>query len=76
VGEAVDDQPARPADALAAVAVERDRTLPLRGEPFVQHVERVEQRHVRRQPVETEGLEAAAGRGAVLPPHAQRELHR
>ena len=49
VCNAVDDQPARSADAFAAVAVERDRILPCPGEPFIEDVEHLEKRHVRSQ---------------------------
>ena len=43
---AVDHHPARSADALAAVVLERDRLLALVDEPVVEDVEHLEKRHV------------------------------
>ena len=42
----VDHHPARAADALAAVVVERDRLLAVGDEPLVDDVEHLEERHV------------------------------
>ena len=46
VGVAVDDHAALPADTFAAVMIEGDRLLPLENQPFVDHVEHLEKRHV------------------------------
>ena len=43
----VDHHPARPADPLAAVALERDRHLTIDNEPLVESVEHLDERHVR-----------------------------
>ena len=47
VRHAVDHQAAGAADPLAAVVVERDRQLALADQPLVQHVEHLEERHLR-----------------------------
>ncbi len=46
VGVAVDDHAAGPADPLAAVVVEGDRLLALRGQLLVDDVEHLQERHV------------------------------
>ena len=71
VRDAVDHEAARAADALAAIALERDRLAALAREALVQHVEHLEERHVRRSVVDLVAHEPARlGRGA-LPPHVQ-----
>ena len=46
-GLAVDDERARAADAFAAIVVEGNGLLAAIGELFVDHVEHLEERHVR-----------------------------
>jgi hypothetical protein len=43
----VDHHPTRPADPLAAVALERERLLTLGEEPLVEDVEYLQERHIR-----------------------------
>jgi hypothetical protein len=47
VRHAVDHHAAHAADALAAVVVERDRLLAVERSALVEHVEHLEERHVR-----------------------------
>ena len=64
VGLAVDHQAAHAADALAAVGVERDRLLALGVELLVEHVEHLEERHVRGDVVDLVGVHRALGAAA------------
>ena len=73
VGLAVDRQPARAADPLAAVGVERDGLAALAGQVLVQEVEQLEERHLVGRVVDLVGLELAGARRARLAPDAQRE---
>src|SRR6185295_16027470 len=64
VWAAVHEHAARTADALAAIAVERDRPLAARAQPIVEHIERLEQRHLGSQAV-LAVLDEAAGGGVI-----------
>ena len=72
---AVDHQAAHAADALAAVAVERDRVLAVEDEPLVEDVEHLEERHVRGHVVDVVGDQAALGVRGRLPPDPQGDSH-
>src|SRR5581483_9151546 len=71
VGDAVDHEPARAADALAAIAVERDRVLAVGGELVVDHVEHLEERHVGAHVVGDLCDELAVAARVGLPPHVE-----
>src|SRR5258708_1899056 len=75
VRDAVDHEPARPADSFAAVVFERHGLFVFFDELFVEHVERFQHRHVR---IQISGFIAnhapALGR-ALLAPDMQDELH-
>jgi hypothetical protein len=75
VGLAVDHQPAHAADALAAVGVEGDRLLAVAGQPLVEDVEHLEERHVLGDVVELVGLHRAGGGAVGLAPDLERDLH-
>ena len=59
MGHAVDQEPARPADALAAIVVEGDRLFAAADQLFVQDVEHLQKRHVGRHPLDLVGDELA-----------------
>jgi hypothetical protein len=75
VGAAVDDEPARAADPLAAVVVERDRLLALLDQALVDDVEHLEKRHLRADVGRLVRDEAALGLRVLLPPDFERDLH-
>ena len=66
VRHAVDHHPARAADALAAVVVERDRLLAVEREPLVHDVEHLEERHVGVDAGHVVRLERAAARSGPV----------
>ena len=61
VGHAVDQETARPADALAAIVVEGDRLFAAADQLFVQDVEHLQERHVGGHPLDLVGDELARG---------------
>ena len=65
VGHAVDQETARPADALAAIVVEGDRLFAAADQLFVQDVEHLQERHVGGHPLDLVGDELP-GRVACL----------
>ena len=71
----VDHQAAHAADALATVGVERDRLLTLGVELLVEHVEHLEEGHVRGDVVDLVGVQPALRRGVRLPPDLQGQVH-
>ncbi len=76
VGLAVDHQPTRPADPLAAVVLEGDGLLATGHEAVVDDVEHLEERHVGVDVGDLDGLHLACGVGPCLAPHVQRDPHR
>jgi hypothetical protein len=75
VGLAVDDGRAGAANALAAVVVERDRLLAGVRQVLVDHIEHLQEGHVR---VEVRGLvtlELAGGGGVLLAPDLELNFH-
>ena len=77
VRDAVDQEPARAADALAAVRVERDRIVALRDQPLVDDVEHLEKRHVGRDVGRRGSATSCPGCvGSRLAPDSQVDLHR
>jgi hypothetical protein len=75
VGDAVDHEAARAADALTAVAVEDDRVLAAADQVLVDHVQHLEEGHVLVDVVGLVRLEAAGLGRALLAPDPQREMH-
>src|SRR5690606_39879232 len=75
VRSAVDEEPARAADALAAVRVESDRILPLADQIIVEGVEHLEERHVRRDTLDRVVFEASCRCRARLTPDAKVDAH-
>ena len=75
VRDAVDQEPAGAADALAAVRVERDRILALRDQPLVDDVEHLEERHVGRDVLGDVVHELPGRVRARLPPDFQENSH-
>src|SRR5665648_704702 len=71
----VDDQTAGAADALTAVTVERDRLVAAQREPLVQHIEHLQERHLRRDVLDVVADHASLVGLALLAPHAQVDLH-
>jgi hypothetical protein len=71
---AVDHEAAHAADPLAAVVVERDALAPLGHEALVQHVQHLEEGHVRRDARQATDLEGALALGALLTPDVQRQV--
>jgi len=55
--------------------VERHRFLTLVGEVFVEHVEHLQERHVRRDTLTLVGHEAPGALGVLLAPDLQGDLH-
>ena len=75
MGEAVDDDSARPADAFAAVVVERDGRLVLGDEALVDHIQHLQERHLGADVAGLIGREAALVLGTLLTPHVELEVH-
>jgi hypothetical protein len=75
VGVAVDDEAARPADALAAVVVEGHGVLAAQEEVLVEGVEHFEEGHVPGDAVDLVGDHGARFGGVLLAPDAQVEPH-
>ena len=71
----VDHHTTGTADALAAVVVESDRVLVLERELLVEHVEHLEEGHVRRDVRELVRDHPALVVTALLSPHAQGDVH-
>jgi hypothetical protein len=69
VRDAIHEEAARAADALAAVGVERDGILAGRNQPFVDHVEHLQKRHVWRHLLDGVIHEPARRARPGLPPH-------
>jgi hypothetical protein len=76
VGLPVDHHPARAADALAAVVVERDRLVAVQDQALVDDVEHLEERHVGAHAGHVVGLERAEHVRARLPPGLERDVDR
>ena len=72
---AVDQEAARPADALAAIVLECDRLLAAGRQVLVQDVEHLEERHVGRHAVDVVGDESSRRAPILLPPDSQAEFH-
>jgi hypothetical protein len=68
-------EPARPADAFAAIVFERDRLLALLDRLLVQHVERFQHRHVCIQVLGFVTNHPPAHSRAFLPPDMQDQFH-
>jgi hypothetical protein len=75
VSDAVDHQTAGTADALATVAVEGDRVIPGQHQLLIEHLEHLQERHVRGDVVEAVGDHAAAVLAVLLAPDPQGDLH-
>ena len=75
VGHAVDQETARPADALAAIVVEGDRLFAAADQLFVQDVEHLQERHVGGHLLDLVGDELARRLRVFLPPDFQSEVH-
>ena len=75
VGDAVDHETAHAADALATVMVEGDRFLIGVRELLVEHVEHLQEGHVRGHAVDVVLGHRTPRVGAGLAPDAQLELH-
>jgi len=71
---AVDHDPALPADPLPAVMIEGDRLLAIENQPLVDHVEHLEERHVRADVARRIGLEPPRGVAVLLPPDIQGQV--
>ena len=75
VRDAIDDQTAHAADALAAVRIEGDGVFSLLDQSFVDDVEHFEERHVGRHLI-GRVVDQSTRRGwARLTPDSQLELH-
>ena len=75
VRPAVHHDAAGAADALAAVVVEGDRLLARERQPLVDHVEHLEEGHVRADVARRVGDEAALVLGVLLPPNVKGQVH-
>jgi hypothetical protein len=75
VGNAVDDETACAADALATVVLEGDRVLALVDQILVEDIEHLEKRHMGADVFELVGREPTLVSGVFLPPNMQRQLH-
>jgi hypothetical protein len=75
VRDAVDHDTARTADALATVGVERHRLLALEGQPLVEDVEHLEERHVLADVLQAVGDHLTLGLGVLLAPDTNGDLH-
>ena len=75
VGDAVDHDTAHAADALTAVMVEGNRLLVRICELLVEHVQHLEEGHVRRHVVDVVVNHRPLGLGAGLTPNTQLEFH-
>ena len=73
--DAVDHEPTRSADALAAVMFECDRLFALQDQAFVHYVEQFQHRHVGIRIVRFVANHPAVGTRALLPPHVQNQPH-
>jgi hypothetical protein len=76
VGKSPDHDAAGTANALAAVAVEGDRSLAALHQLKIQQIERLEQRPVRWQILQQVTLEMTLGVSIALTPNAECEFHR
>ena len=72
---AVDHHAAHAADALAAVVVEGDRVVAVEDQPLVEHVEHLQERHVRGDVGDLVGDHPAAVGRPGLAPDAQGQIH-
>ena len=76
MGHPVDHQAARAADPFPAVVIERDGDLPALHQLLVDHVEHLEERHVRADVASLVLHQPAFSAGAGLAPDAEGEVHR
>ncbi len=72
---AVDQETARPADALAAIVVEGHRLFAAADQLFVEDVEHLQERHVGGHPLDLVGDELSRRVCVFLPPDFQSEVH-
>jgi hypothetical protein len=75
VRRAVDDDPARAADALPAIVLERDRVLAALRQPLVDDVEHLEKRRVRADVLGLVANELTGRLWTRLPPNVEDEVH-
>ena len=74
--DAVDHHAAGTTDPLAAIVVEGDGRLPALDQPFVYHVEHLEERHVGTDVVRYVRLEPSGYIASGLSPDLERQAHR
>ena len=72
---AVDQETAGAANSLAAIVFERDRGLALVLEVFVQQVQHLEERHIRRNALHLIVSKRAGRFVALLPPDFECKVH-
>jgi hypothetical protein len=75
MGATVHHDAAGPADPFPAVVIEGDGIFAFNDEPLVQHVEHLEERHVRTDVVEIVGDETTLRLRVRLTPDVQSEFH-
>jgi hypothetical protein len=75
VGHSVDQETARPADPLSAIVIEGNRRLLPPEEAFIESVEHLEERHVRRHVLYFIRDESPQFLCALLPPNPQSKVH-
>ena len=73
---AVDHHAARAADPLAAIVIERDRLFALCDQLFVEDVEHLEERRMRRDVRDLVGDERALRLAVLLAPDVERQRQR
>src|SRR6266487_3327872 len=76
MGLAVDDERTGAADAFATIVVKRDRVFAFRGQLFVDHVEHLEERHVRVELRRLISLKPTGTLRAFLAPDLESHFHR
>jgi hypothetical protein len=75
VRDAVDQETARAADALAAVVLECDRFFAFEDQVFVHDIQQLQHRHVGIHVAGLVAHHAAARLRALLPPDVQDQAH-
>ena len=75
VRHAIDHEPAHAADAFAAIVVESDRVLALLDQPFVEHVQHFQKRHVLVHAGNLVAHHAPPVLRIFLPPDVECEFH-
>jgi hypothetical protein len=75
MGNSVNDERTRAADAFAAIGIERNRFPTALDQPFIHHVEHFQERHVRQNVFGFVRFEPARGGPVFLTPDFESQVH-